>query len=534
MRLPLRHVVVAAALASAALAVWAECRLRRSADPPDESAWADSIRYLHRDVRIPFFRKDGASWVPARPRSTAKAFAAKKPAGRRRIFIVGESVAQRFTDAALASAFPPPVEVVNAGMGGYDSERVAGVLDDALEHEPDLVVVLAGNNDAPTAPVWYPAWRLNQTLRRLRLWRLAQDRLRPRATPAVVDRDRLDARFEANLRRMARAARAKHVPVVFCTLPVNERDWPPNGELPLGAPEFFDGWQALQEGKTKGAIAHLRRFTKDSPRDPMGHFWLGKALGSREEDLAALEMNWPDRCTPRRNDIIRRVAKEEGARLADLDAYVRARAPGGAPGWEAFLDGVHWRPEFDAPFSALIAGEAPGAPPAPPAGEAIKGYALHALSDAMQAQLENDPPILSEQAVAELQRARSLDPRELKRLLKSREAAAQALAENPWTAFLSARTPELWTGALVHAGEARWRDGARKEALALFHEAVERDPRSQLALLMLAKSELAAGELRPGRTHLDAIDPNSREATLAALYRARDWKAFGKREQRAR
>jgi tetratricopeptide (TPR) repeat protein len=523
------RLAAAAAAALIVLSAWAEFRLRRSAAAPEEGAWADSIRYLHRDVGLPFFRREGASWVAARPRSTAEPFPAEKSAGRKRIFIVGESVAQRFTSAALDAAFPPPVEVVNAGMGGYDSARVAGVLDDVLEHEPDLVVVLTGNNDAPTAPVWYPAWRLNQALRRLRLWRLAQDRLRPRA-PAVVDRDKLDAGFEANLRRMARAAKAKRVPIVFCTLPVNERDWPPNGELPLGSPDFFDGWLALERGKSKEAAADFQRFTKAFPRDPMGHFWLGKALGSREEDLAALEANWPDRCTPRRNDIIRRVAKEEGARLADLDAYVRARAPGGAPGWETFLDGVHWRPEFDVPFSALIAGGTPGAPPAPPAGAAIKGFALHALSSAMQAKLENDPPILSEQAVAELQRARRLEPRELTRLLKSREAAAQALAENPWTAFLAARTPELWTGALVHAGEARWRDGASKEALALFHEAVERDPGSQLALLMLAKSELAAGDLRAGMRHLDAIDPNSREATLAALYRARSAKAFVRAE----
>jgi len=31
-------------------------------------------------------------------------------------------------------------------MGAYDSARVARVFDDILQHDPDLVVVLTGNN----------------------------------------------------------------------------------------------------------------------------------------------------------------------------------------------------------------------------------------------------------------------------------------------------------------------------------------------------------------------------------------------------
>ncbi len=427
-------------------------RLRRG-PPPDESAWVDSTRYSQHDVHLPFFRRDGASWVAARPRSTAAPFAAAKPAGTKRIFLAGESVAQRFTTAALAAVFPPPVEVVNAGMGAYDSARVAGVLRDVLEREPDLVVVLAGNNDAPTSPVWYPAWRLNLELRRLWLWRRAQDRLRPRRPP-VVDREALAKTFAENLRSMARAARAKNVALVFCTLPVNERDWPPTGELPLYSKDFALGWTALQEGRAADAASHFRRFTESTPHDPMGHYWLAKATGDRAEYAAALEWNWPDRCTPRRNDIIRRVAREEGARLADLDAYLRALSPGGAPGWEYFLDGVHWLPELDVPFAALIAGEKPKSPPASRAAAPVEGYALHALADAMKAQLENDPPILSEQAIAELRRARQLDGAALDRYLSDPALAARDLAANPWTAFLATRSSQLWPSAVRHADAA--------------------------------------------------------------------------------
>lgn len=445
---------LAIALVLVLLPAGAEFALRRRlGPPPDESAWVDSTRYLQHDVHLPFFRREGPFWVAARPRSTAAPFAAAKRAGTRRVFLVGESVAQRFTTAALVGAFPPPVEVVNAGMGAYDSARVAGVLRDVLEREPDLVVVLAGNNDAPTSPLWYPAWRLNLEMRRLWLWRRAQDRLRPRRPP-VVDREALAKTFEENLRGMARAARAKKVPLVFCTLPVNERDWPPTGELPLYSKDFALGWAALQEGRTAEAVAHFRRFTASTPRDPMGHYWLAKATGDRAEYAAALEWNWPDRCTSRRNDIIRRVAKEEGARLADLDAYLRGLSPGGAPGWDFFLDGVHWRPELDVPFAALIAGEKPKSLPAPRSVAPAEGYALHALADAMKAQLENDPPILSEQAIAELQLARRADGKALDRYLSDPALAARDLAANPWTAFLAARSAELWPSAVRHADAA--------------------------------------------------------------------------------
>jgi tetratricopeptide (TPR) repeat protein len=498
------------------------------------------MRYNNHDVRLPFFRpvkhEGGITWNSGRPRSSAQPFEDPKPAGLRRVFVVGESVAQRFSTSALAEALRgawgvPAVEVVNCGMGAYDSVRVAAVLREALVHDPDLAVVFVGNNDGLQSPaVWYPAYRLNLSLRRLWLWRLAQDRLRPRAA-AALDREALLTSLEANLRGMARAARAKKVPLVFCTLPVNEREWPPAGELPLFSPEFFKGWMALEEKHPAAAIERLRAFTREAPRDPMGHFWLAKALEAagrkaeaREEFGLAIEWNWPDRCTSRRNELIRRVAREEGAAVAEVDGYARGLVPGGSPGWESFIDAVHWLPELDVPISALIAGAATGTPAKRllphPTGAPIEGVALHAFSDAMQAQLEYDPPILSEHVVVQFQRARRLDPVKLEYFLRSPEATARALAENPWTAFLAGRAPGLWTSVRLHAGEALWRTGSRAKAVALFQEAVKQDPTSSLARLLLAKSLLAVGDRRAGAARLDAIPSEQREAVIARMYRA--------------
>ncbi len=59
---------LAVALALILLPAGAELALRvRLGPPPDESAWADSVRYSQHDIHLPFFRREGASWVAGRP-----------------------------------------------------------------------------------------------------------------------------------------------------------------------------------------------------------------------------------------------------------------------------------------------------------------------------------------------------------------------------------------------------------------------------------------------------------------------------------
>lgn len=516
-------------------------RLRWGA-PPEEGSWSDSLNYLDVETKRPYFRAvesgGGTVWKAARPRSRAEDFRDPKPPDVRRVFVVGESVAQRLRSRPLERRLKAAwgavgVEIVNCGMGAYDSARAATVLEETLGHEPDLIVVLAGNNDGPVPPAVSPlVYRLNHLLRRSRLWRALQDRLRPRRAPAV-DRAAILARLEKNLTAMARAARARGAPLVFCTLPVNERDWPPSGELPLGAPEFFDGWAALRAKRYAAAVEGFGAYAREKPADPMGRYWLARALEgagrgerAKEEYAAALERDWPDRATPSRNAVIREVARREGAALADLEADLRRRVPGGVPGWESFTDGVHWRTPLDDRFAALIAraaagpASAPSAPGAEPETEAdLEGATLQALSDAVQTELEYDPPILSERVVARFERAFRLDGARLRALLADPEAAARRFAANPWTAFLAAEAPRHWAAAYCHAGEARARAGDEAEAAELFRKAAERGG-SPLARLLLGKTLLALGRAEEGVRELKSIPADSREAPVAALYLA--------------
>ncbi len=40
-----------------------------------------------------------------------------------------------------------PIEVINVGGISYASYRIAAILDEVLQHEPDLVVIYMGHNE---------------------------------------------------------------------------------------------------------------------------------------------------------------------------------------------------------------------------------------------------------------------------------------------------------------------------------------------------------------------------------------------------
>ena len=83
-------------------------------------------------------------------------FADKKPAGIRRIFAVGDSctfagdwdISYSVFLERILNADGRKVEVINAGIEGYDSGYALGrIRDDVLKYDPDLVTIYVGWND---------------------------------------------------------------------------------------------------------------------------------------------------------------------------------------------------------------------------------------------------------------------------------------------------------------------------------------------------------------------------------------------------
>jgi len=255
------------------------------------------------------------------------------------------------------------VEVVNAAAGAQNSHRVAAIAERVLAYEPDVLFVATCNNEG--AP---PPGEVREQLHRLGGYRLLARHLAPPPeasersyyTPQDADSADLAATFRANLERTATAAKARGVPLLLATLPVNlmyagtvdARRLEP-GALPAPA----EVSACVQEGidlhmgnRHEDAIARLQ----ECPEIADGLRWAALSMVKLErldEARAALEQSVElrprNRCRPSFNAIVREVAAAHGGvHLVDLDAAARATAPAdGLPGYEQFVDFCHmnWR-----------------------------------------------------------------------------------------------------------------------------------------------------------------------------------------------
>jgi lysophospholipase L1-like esterase len=173
---------------------------------------------------------------------------AERAPGETRIFTLGDSntLGWRGAEGAnwpamVGELFGPPVQVINAGVWGNSSFQGVWRLEDILPHDPDVLTVSFGSNDAHRVRVSdaersgagpWTSW-LKGRLEDYRLGRVllgAIDRLGAAGAARTVPRVGL-ASYRANLRRIAATARAHGARVVFLTRPY------------IGAPESADSWR---------------------------------------------------------------------------------------------------------------------------------------------------------------------------------------------------------------------------------------------------------------------------------------------------
>lgn len=263
-----------------------------------------------------------------------------------------------FTDAL--QDLVSEAEFVNFGVTGLGAGSVARLSSELGPATPDLVLLYTGHND-------YNGDVFNGRIRGLKLWagpiyritarswlhallfRQRRDvpRRDPRAfinavtTPgALALRDEVDARFADDLGLAIRRAPA---PVIVSTLLRNPA-FPPTGHDVRGRPECAlalerlrnehrDPSRALREVEPRcgeGAVTSWLRFRAAAAR---GAWDEADAHWRTSLDQDALPLRAPSSA----DDIIRRVAAEEGATLVDLEDRFGPRAP---EGW--FTDTLHF------------------------------------------------------------------------------------------------------------------------------------------------------------------------------------------------
>jgi tetratricopeptide (TPR) repeat protein len=514
--------------------------------PDERYGDASGFSYYYLDPQRPFFRRSGPGvYTTQRPGGQPHELRVPKPDDLQRVFIVGESVALPLQAAGISRLYGllgralggAPVEVVGMAMGGYDSDRERLALREALSFEPDLVVVLTGNNESPHPGLpWPPLLRLNRLLRRSRLARALEDRLAPAAPPRLSPAQR-EQRFERNLEAMARDARRAGVPLLLCTLPINLRDHAPiSGPAPRADPDYARAWMALERGRLGAAAGGFAAYASAHTADAYSAYWAGKALdrlGRRDEARrfygeAARRADPGNACPPSRNEAIRAIAAREGAGLVDLEGLLAGLAPHGLPGAGLFDDNVHWRQELYPLVSlALIrAARARGAFPdaawdlswadeeearlrRAPADAALREQ--HVMASLLAGVLRaTEVRRLDEAALSELEMAERLDPGVAARWLARPAALADKLSVDQYAEVYREDLRRGWPRLTLHVGEAYRRLGRRAEARRLLREAAalmpgDDEPRLSLALL------------EGSRPALEALARGSKDARVAAM-----------------
>ena len=461
---------------------------------------------------------------------------------------MGESVAallwdkdhDALTEAGEAAWPGRRVEHVNAGMTAYNSRRIAAVLEEGLGYEPDLAVVLSGHNEADALEMC-PSMgaRLERDFRRSPVFR----RLRGafpgrRARGEEWDREVSLARHEFELRRMAKAARGRGVPLVLATLAANARDYSPSGEAPWADPGFAGGMAALERGDAKAAAGAFKKRADANPRDAMARWFLARAsaaggdlAGAKPHYEAAVELDpRGDRAWASRNAMIRRVAREEGAAVAELDAVFAKDAPGGVPGGELFADGVHWHRRFNplvaaaildaverSTFSARLGPwdtaalasrlEADAAVQASvdERKEELKKVLLYGLRQASYWAATDDQGRIDELPVTLLERVDRADRERLLALSRSPAAMRPQLVKNYWVQDLEEDLDRWWPVYLAHLGEMYRRKGEPALAVRFFDEALRLSPRRWRTRLWRALALKAAGRGREADAEAAAL-----------------------------
>lgn len=355
-------------------------------------------------------------------------FSVAKPANTVRVLALGGSAnagyphrpPQRWTDyleQALARAFPERrFEVVNLGAHACASYRVRMIFDDAIDCDPDFVVVYSGNNEFVEKRSYlldYPGKAAVEALKRhsVLLTKLA-NWWAARSSPGNVlsGTERTDANFHLwthtervasamrsdprqyeavkdhyrySIEHMVAECRRRGIGVLVLTVPVNLRDWSPAVSAPAGTGEqgerfaaaYRAGQAALLRGDPEGALVALDEAVRLDAEHADAHFQRGKALDALGESeaayaayTAALDADRnPFRAATPLHAIVRDVvAAHPGARLVDAVAAFRAAAAEGLPGFDLMLDYVHpsragnlvlARVVFDALVAAGIGGD---------------------------------------------------------------------------------------------------------------------------------------------------------------------------------
>jgi tetratricopeptide (TPR) repeat protein len=337
-----------------------------------------------------------------------QSFSQPKETGTTRIFCLGGSTTfgRPYDDTTsfagwlreFSAAADPKgrYEVINAGGVSYASYRVARLMEELVDYEPDLFICYTGHNEflehrtyrnihatpelirnigslLSRTRVYSTARRLcdtiatSQTLHRENATTMSSD------IEAILDRTvgpqsyernevfqtQVVVHFEESLHRIVDIAASAGADVIFVDPASNLKDCSPfksQHRSDLSEDEFrrihelvTQSLTAMTSGETQAALALLDRAIEIDDRFAHLHYERGRVLWAteqRDQAMAAfVRARDEDVCPLRALSSIQQtlinVASERGCRLIPFSAVLESHNEGGVPGAEQFLDHVH-------------------------------------------------------------------------------------------------------------------------------------------------------------------------------------------------
>lgn len=335
-----------------------------------------------------------------------ESFTVAKSADEFRIFCLGGSTVQG-RPYAIETSFTTWLElslraadetkdwqVINCGGVSYASYRLAPILEEVLDYEPDLILIYTGHNefleDRSYSAVKNTPTLLAKTYSGLSQLRTVQfiqqamgfDQNQPTETSdrevlatevdALLDyeggladyhrddawRESVVAHFEINLRRMIEQAGAAKVPLLLVDPPVNLKDCPPfkvadNDALSdadlEACEELIEQARIAASDDPNAAIDLYREAIELNDRNAALRYEFGQhcvsvgqfdeadlqLVAAKEEDICPLRIVEPIR------SVLRNAASESNIPLLELRNKFEQLSEGEIPGDNLFVDHVH-------------------------------------------------------------------------------------------------------------------------------------------------------------------------------------------------
>jgi Flp pilus assembly protein TadD len=528
-------------------------------------------RWPKRSGGSSLFVHQGAEYVTRPEKLTyfnPQSFAAEKSPHTYRVFCLGGSTTygHPYSDRKsyvgllreLLQRSRPDVqwEIVNCGGISYASYRLAAMMGELAEYQPDLVILYTGQNEfleehmfgasERERPGWAAARDLVGGLRTATLFaRWMQPapaaiatldnevdaELDHTAGPTGYHRDStlkadVVAAYRESVRTILRRAEAAGAEVLMIEPASNLRFSPFKSEhtsadfsksLELDV-LIADGRRRLAAGELSQAVELLQRAVEQDPQFADAHYLLGEALwrsGNHPASAAAYQRAIDEDVCPLRaiselHAVLLESAVERSVPVIRfprmVEQYSREHGGQGVPGAECFLDHVHPRPELHLLLATEIAHAMSELRPEQfPTLEMIDRTASEVESEV----LRQSPAKEEALALCNLAQVLTWGGKVTEPLPLAAEAVAKA-PDDPWIICQYARLLD--------------KHGRRDEARREYERAVALSPQDPLANYRLGQWWLNSGEIATARPYLitsrDHMPASAPRAIQAGLRRA--------------